>query len=208
MKVKVCGMKYRDNIRSVSLSSPDMLGFIFYKKSPRFVRPNALQAVIEELPQHVQTVGVFVNENLSRIKRIVRMLQLDFVQLHGLESVETVKKLKEENIAVIKAFHIDNEFDWSTVQAYETDCFAFIFDTAGSQWGGHGKQFNWSKLSLYQGQRPYLLSGGIDNESVQRLRAISDERFIGVDINSRFEVSPGRKNIQLVSSFIKRLNHE
>ena len=200
MIIKVCGMREGDNIRALEKLDIDWMGFIFYAGSPRYVPDE------DELLYAIQScskikVGVFVNEKQEEIIRKIAKYQLDYVQLHGDETPDFCSKLKEEGYAVIKAFSISSEADLSQTLAYEPFADYFLFDTKGSGYGGTGKRFDWTVLEAYRGNVPFLLSGGIGPEHVYELQAFQHPLMVGIDLNSRFEVSPALKNLVDIERF-------
>ncbi|KGO96935.1 phosphoribosylanthranilate isomerase [Flavobacterium enshiense] len=197
MKTKICGMKYSSNIEEVAKLQPDYLGFIFYEKSPRFFNKE-----IPILPKSTQKVGVFVDAYLDDILDKIRRYNLQLVQLHGNESPEFCYLLKHINIKVIKAFSIDDNFDFQTITPYENVCDYFLFDTKGQYHGGNGTTFNWQILKNYPSQKPFFLSGGIGLEEVKTIQQMNLP-IHAIDVNSKFEIEPGLKNTQL----LKQLQH-
>lgn len=190
-------MKYSSNIEEVAKLQPDYLGFIFYEKSPRF-----LNKEIPILPKSTQKVGVFVDAYLDDILDKIRRYNLQLVQLHGNESPEFCYLLKNINIKVIKAFSIDDHFDFQTITPYENVCDYFLFDTKGQFHGGNGTTFNWDILKNYPSQKPLFLSGGIGLEEVKTVQQLNLP-IHAIDVNSKFEIEPGLKNTQL----LKQLQH-
>lgn len=207
MKIKVCGMKYPGNIREVSELKPDLMGFIFFKGSPRYVEPDQLKPRIEPVTD-ILKVGVFVNQPVNELIRICKMLRLDYAQLHGQESRETGQQVKREGIKTIRVFSIHDGFDWSQTTEHHDYADLYLFDTAGSVQGGTGLKFRWSQLQDYTGETPFLLSGGIGPDDASQIRHLHHPQLWGVDVNSRFEVKPGEKNILRLEQFIKDLRNE
>ena len=204
MKIKICGMKYSENIKAVSVLKPDFMGFIFYPKSPRYV--GALDiSVLNEFPKTIKKIGVFVNENLENILTIAYKYKLDGMQLHGTELVEMCEKLKEVGYIVIKAFPIAEAYNFKVTKAYEGACDYFLFDTKTDAYGGSGVKFNWKMLDEYKGETPFLLSGGISADDAEDILKIEHPKFTGVDLNSKFEIKPGIKNVKLLEKFISQL---
>lgn len=198
-KLKICGMKVPDNIIDTIALQPDYMGFIFYPGSKRFVA--YLDArVVHNIPPAIKTTGVFVNQDLDDVRKVIETYQLKAVQLHGHESPDYCKSLLGE-AEVIKAFGIDEEFDFNTLAPYAEAVDYFLFDTQTPGHGGSGKAFSWQLLQNYTLTKPYFLSGGIGLESVPELQLITDERLYAIDVNSRFETAPGLKNIEELSSF-------
>jgi phosphoribosylanthranilate isomerase len=204
-KIKICGMRDPENMRAVAALKPDFMGFIFYKKSPRFAHPSTLQAAVNALPNSIQKVGVFVNEKTDTIIRTASLLGLDYIQLHGNESVEELKVLKDAGNKVIKVFSIKNSADLKGIQNYENDADFFLFDTKTTARGGSGTSFDWSVLAGLESQRSWFLAGGIGLESIPQISSIKHPGFFAVDANSKLETSPAMKDIELVSSFIKTI---
>jgi phosphoribosylanthranilate isomerase len=197
-KVKVCGMREAENIREVEALGVDLMGFIFWPKSSRYVSERP-----DYLPTKCKRVGVFVDENIAQVKAIANEYSLDYIQLHGKENTDYVKTL--EGYHLIKAFNIAIPEDFKACQAYEGLVDFFLFDTKGKSVGGNGEKFDWSVLSAYQGDTPFLLSGGISPDDAASVRAIHHPKFAGVDLNSRFEIEPALKNVEQLRKFIKGL---
>ncbi|GHV66459.1 N-(5'-phosphoribosyl)anthranilate isomerase [Bacteroidia bacterium] len=232
MLIKVCGMRDAENIRELSALSVDFIGFIFYAKSPRYVStPSALWRGIEvgrRIEGKGKTVGVFVNETNEQILKIVHAPKpsvmgdrgLDYIQLHGNEPPQQCADLKQSGNKVIKAFPIAKAEDLEQTKQYEGIADYFIFDTKCDDcddcgaygnygnygnYGGSGKSFDWSVLQSYGGNTPFLLSGGINPDSVKAIRAFSHPQFAGIDLNSGFETVPAMKDIQKLKTFIESL---
>lgn len=203
MKLKVCGMKYPENIKSISDLKPDFLGFIFYEKSARLFEEKA----IEVSPQ-VQKVGVFVNESPEKITQKIQEFQLDIVQLHGDETPKDCEKLKQLNpeIKIWKAFALSEEFDFGELENYEV-VDAFLLDTKGKNYGGNGVKFNWEILKNYNSDKEIILSGGISSDDVPLIFELQKEipQIQTIDINSQFEIQPGLKDVELVKEFYEKL---
>lgn len=204
IKLKVCGMKYQDNIRQLAELEPDFIGFIFYEKSKRYVT-NGLDIKSLNIPKSIKKVGVFVNSTIEVINEKVQLYKLDFVQLHGNESVEFCRELKQAGIKIIKAFQIDEDFDFFVIERYETVCDYFLFDTKTKLYGGSGNKFNWQILEKFNNQKPFFLSGGIDMEDVDEIKKLKNLNIFAIDINSRFEINPGNKDIEKIKEFIKSM---
>jgi phosphoribosylanthranilate isomerase len=208
MKVKVCGMKYSENINQIAMLNPDYMGFIFYKKSSRFVNEIVMTSQLKKLPKSIKKVGVFVNETRSEIETISKKYKLDLIQLHGDESPVFCENLKEGKLKIIKAFQIDDQFNFSLLNEYEGTVDYFLFDTKSKSYGGSGRKFNWSLLSNYSYKTPFFLSGGINEKDISEIKKIKTLTIEAIDINSCFEISPALKNIPKVSEFIKRVKNE
>lgn len=192
-------MRDTDNIWAVQTLGVNLIGLIFYPKSPRYVSSPPLSLPL------VARVGVFVNAPLSEIQNTISDYCLDYVQLHGSESVEDCRTAASFRVKVLKAFSVDENFDFETVEPYSEVCDLFVFDTKCSGHGGSGEQFDWSLLGRYHGSTRFLLSGGIGPESVQALKAFHHPQLAGYDLNSRFESSPAMKDTELLTNFLEQL---
>ena len=207
MKIKICGMKFPENIAAVAALHPDFMGFIFYPKSPRYAEPLD-SAVLKALPESIKKIGVFVNENLENILTFVYKYKLDGVQLHGTELVEMCKELRESGLIVIKAFPIAEAYNFKVTKPYEGVCDYFLFDTKTDAYGGSGLKFNWKMLDdEYKGETPFLLSGGIAADDAEAISKIEHPKFAGIDLNSKFELKPGLKDVDLLKNFIQELKN-
>ena len=197
-------MKFPDNIQSIVRLKPDFLGFIFYPKSPRYAEPLDLD-ILKTLPKSILKIGVFVNETQDNILDTVKKYSLQGVQLHGSESEELCYTLKSIGLLVFKAFPIAEVADFKVAEAFDGACDFFLFDTNTTAYGGSGQKFDWTILSSYQGETRFLLSGGISVEDVETIKLINHPKMVGVDLNSRFEISPGLKNSTLLAEFTEAL---
>ncbi len=216
MLLKVCGMREPENLQSLIALEPDFIGFIFYDKSKRFVAdfPQI------DIPLYIKKVGVFVNETIENVVEIVNEHKLDYVQLHGDESPNYIEDLIKSHqksneiyesfqLGIIKAFSVDDNFDFNKTDAYQKECDFLLFDTKGKDYGGNGVKFNWSVLLNYKGETPYLLSGGISKNDVQQIKVFVDnsanKKCVGLDVNSGFEIQPGLKNLNDINEFKQNL---
>lgn len=203
MTIKVCGMRDAENIREVEALGIDMMGFIFWPKSKRYVSEKP-----EYLPVSCKRIGVFVDESIEQVKHIADNYALDIIQLHGSESPDFARRLRSvcgDTIATIKAFNIATKEDLEATKPYEGIVDDFLFDTKGQSVGGNGEKFDWSVLEAYDGQTPFLLSGGIGPDDAERVKAFLHPKCIGIDLNSRFEISPGFKDVNKLREFIKKI---
>ena len=199
--IKVCGMTDGDNIRAVESLGADLIGFIFYPGSPRFVRETP-----SYLPRRAKRVGVFVDASRDEILRRHDTFRFDYIQLHGDESPEFCAQLREqEGLKVIKAFGIAEEAVRLTVAGYEGACDLFLFDTKTPGHGGSGKRFDWSIMDDYEEKTRFLLSGGIGLDTVDTLHDFIYPFLAGFDLNSRFETAPGLKDPDLLEIFLENL---
>ncbi|MGO4904168.1 phosphoribosylanthranilate isomerase [Flavobacterium sp. W20_MBD1_R3] len=197
MKLKICGMKYPENIFEVGALLPDYMGFIFWEKSSRY-----FDGVIPQLPKSIKKVGVFVNETVEVIFSKAQKYDLQAIQLHGQESVKFCQDLKnkiENSIEIIKVFSVDDSFNFEVLKPFETVCDYFLFDTKGKLPGGNGTTFDWKVLEKYPSSKPFFLSGGIGIEEMDTVKEISKTSLplYAIDVNSKFEIEPGLKNIKL-----------
>lgn len=204
MKIKVCGMRDTNNILELIKLKPDYMGFIFYEKSKRFVT-NFPEV---KIPSEIKKVGVFVNETIDKVIEIAEKYKLEAIQLHGNESLEYIEELIVlliRKVEIFKAFSVDDTFDFSKTDAYQKACDFLLFDTKGKDYGGNGVKFNWQILENYKGTTPFLLSGGISKVDASEIKKISHKAFVGIDINSGFEIEPALKNIANIKEFKQNL---
>ncbi|SFA87107.1 phosphoribosylanthranilate isomerase [Flavobacterium swingsii] len=199
MKIKICGMKYPENILEVSQLLPDFLGFIFWKKSSRY-----FDGEIPKINKSIKKVGVFVDATLEEITFRIKKYDLDIIQLHGNENPEFCKKLKKSTIEIIKVFSVNDDFNFSELEPFENVCDYFLFDTKGKLPGGNGITFNWQILEKYKSQKPFFLSGGIGIEEIENIKELNLPIY-AIDVNSKFEIEAGLKNIELLKSFKNNL---
>lgn len=217
MHVKICGLREPNNVAAIAELAVDHLGFIFYAKSPRHAKSDALRAWLEANKDALEgksRVGVFVNAEIDFILNTVHDYGLNYVQLHGNESPTYCQELNVlwsvssmQQARIIKAFNVDADFDFGATQAYATHCPLFLFDTKSSTAGGSGKQWDWSLLDRYEGITPFFLSGGIGPDDVVRIKTVQHPQFYGIDVNSRFEIQPGLKDPELLRTFLAQLSN-
>ncbi len=203
MKIKVCGLKEPDNIKAVAELNPDYIGFINFSRSPRFIA-NMPKSVIEGLPSKIIKTGVFVNDSVEMISMLIREYEFDAVQLHGFENPEFCKALKGR-VTVIKAFGIDEDFDFSQLEPYVGHVDYFLFDTKTDKYGGSGISFNWEVLDNYKLDVPFFLSGGLSLDNLEEVLQINHPQFYLVDFNSRFEVTAGVKDIMKLKTAFEKI---
>lgn len=200
MLIKVCGMREGKNILDIEQLGVHMVGLIFYPKSPRYV-----YEMPQYLPQQAKRVGVFVDERKEYVQIIADRFSLDYVQLHGSESPEYCHALRLAGLNVIKSFPVATEKDLEKTKLYDGKCDYFLFDAKCETYGGSGNQFDWDILNGYKGETLFLLSGGINLYSTRALKSFDHPRLAGYDINSRFEIMPGKKDVKRVAKFIKQI---
>lgn len=230
MIIKVCGMRDADNIRALASLDIDMMGLIFYPRSPRYVSMISSRAGI--IPDHaderiasqgntagnhrIKKVGVFVDDMPQSIITRVVNFGLDYVQLHGDESPTMIANLRASlipdivpSIKVIKALSIGCADDLRQAGIYDGVADMLLFDTRCRSVGGSGTKFDWDMLSLYKGHTPFLLSGGIGPDDAESILSISHPMMAGIDVNSKFESAPAVKDIELLRTFITKIRtHE
>ncbi|NBA88047.1 phosphoribosylanthranilate isomerase [Emticicia sp. CRIBPO] len=205
MKIKVCGMRESENIKALVALKPDFMGFIFYPKSPRFTGEMLDQELLLNFPAEIKKTGVFVNAETGFILEQVRKYDFQYVQLHGHETPEISRILKDNGVGVIKAFSVDKAFGFSTLDQYKDTTDYFLFDTKGEGYGGHGVSFDWRILEKYELDTPFLLAGGISPDNIDHLDILKDKPLAGIDVNSKFEISPGLKNIELLKQLFEKI---
>ena len=207
MEIKVCGMRDRANsLQLVQEVDPDWMGLIFYPKSPRLVPTESADWLID-LP--LKKVGVFVGEDQSEIRRKSTLFGLSALQLHGGESVEVVKQLKEYNdLQIWKVFGVGEKLDWKMMEEFVPHVDRILFDTATASRGGSGKTFDWGLLKGYPFEKGFFLSGGLRLEHAAEILELRKDipQLLGVDVNSGFEISPGLKSIPDLKEFKQKLN--
>lgn len=201
MKIKVCGMRSASNIKDLGALDIDFIGFIFYHKSSR----NVEELPLIDLPENIHRVGVFVNASVAEIEQRARAFSLNYIQLHGDESPEFCEKLQKKGYQILKAFAVDEHFDFKILEAYEACCTYFLLDAKGKSYGGNGIQFDWRVLDQYTSQKPFFLSGGIDLESIESVLNLDLAQLYGIDVNSKFEVSPALKDISKIKQLVKKI---
>lgn len=205
MKIKVCGLRDAENLKQIAELNPDFVGFIFYDQSPRFVGEDLDEETVKALPKTIRKVGVFVNASPDYILRNVKKYDFQYVQLHGNETPEYCRSLRNRGISLIKAFRIDASFNFSMLNNYKAHCDFFLFDAKGDQPGGNGITFDWNILSRYDDEKPFFISGGIGLANLDQLAQLKDMKLYGVDVNSQVETAPGMKDAAKVKELIDRV---
>ncbi|MDE5812357.1 MAG: phosphoribosylanthranilate isomerase [Muribaculaceae bacterium] len=204
MLIKVCGMKYPDNIADVAALTPMLMGFIFYEGSPRFAGNLDPESVVS-LPDFVRPVALFVNAEFDQIIATIRRYGINIVQLHGDESPELCQRLRTQGLIVARAIAIAEPGDFARVNQYKGAVDFIVFDSKTPRHGGSGKKFDWNLLAAYDGSIPYLIGGGVGPDDVDNIVAAMRPGMMGIDLNSCFEQLPGVKDIMLLSKFILTL---
>lgn len=192
------------DLKEICQMKVDYVGFIFYEKSGRFVEGKVSPEAVRNL-EGIKKIGVFVNAEEAYILKKVKEYGLDLIQLHGEEKPEFCRRLRRD-IPVIKAFKIRTENDIKATERYAGSCDYFLFDTAGKLYGGNGELFDWNLLTRYKGPTPFFLSGGIGPGEVAALKKFEHPYWQSIDINSRFEEEPGKKNTLKIKRFLGDMN--
>lgn len=206
MRVKVCGMTEIDQVKQLDAMGVDFAGFIFYPKSPRYVVRHLTGDQVKRAKLRLGKVGVFVNAGYDDVMKQVDAYGLDMIQLHGDETPRLCEQLANY-ITVVKVFRMseNDPVDW-LIRPYQDSCDMFLFDTEGVGYGGTGKKFNWETLKGVSIDKLFYLSGGIEPGDVERLKAFEKEpvarKLFAIDINSKFETSPGVKDLKKVRAFL------
>ena len=209
LKLKICGMKHSENILEVAALKPDYLGFIFYEKSPR-----NFSGAIPEIDPSIKKTGVFVDVEIDFVLEKVEKYNFRAVQLHGKESAEYCAKLKlalhqHNSVEIIKVFSVKDTFNFEELIPYESVVDLFLFDTQGKNKGGNGITFNWELLKEYPSPTPFLLSGGIGQDELPKIKELISyfeksnkaNLLFGVDVNSKFELEAGLKDANALKKF-------
>lgn len=208
MRIKVCGMTQKEQVDSLADLGVSFAGFIFYPKSPRYVFREMTASQIRKV-NNINKVGVFVNAPMDEVLHLVDECRLQMVQLHGDETPKYCDRLADY-VSVVKAFRLsDNDsVEWMT-HPFDDVCDHYLFDTMGAGYGGTGKKFDWTVLKGQQINKPFFLSGGIESGDEEHIRNFATDpvarNLFALDINSKFEVSPGVKNLELVKDFTSKL---
>ncbi len=194
MKIKICGLRDTDNIQAVAALKPDYMGFICYEPSPRYIKDISTD-VLAHLPANVYKTAVFVDENEETINALIDQFGFNAIQLHGSESPDFANSFRNK-VTVFKAFGLNADFDFEQLNNYANKVDYFLFDTKTDLHGGSGKTFDWSILENYKLNVPFFLSGGLSLDNLEEVNIITHSQFYGVDLNSKFETSPGVKDIE------------
>lgn len=198
-------MKDPQNIEEIANLKPDFMGFIFYQKSIRFIGNQVSKDTFKSIPKSTKKVAVFVNEAAENIEEIYQRSPFDFIQLHGNETPEFCRKLKSKGINIIKAFAVNENFDFSILTGFEAYCELFLFDTKGPYFGGNGQSFDWNLLQKYHLNTPFFLSGGIGLENIQAALNFKHPLLFGLDLNSQLELNPSLKSVKITQQIFKTI---
>lgn len=205
MKIKVCGLKHKENIKALLAFNIDYMGFIFYSKSPRYVGEDFDAEILAQIPEDIRKVGVFVNEDVDKLISIGKKYKMNCMQLSGNETPEYCKQVKESGFVVFKVFHLNNTFDFDSLLPYRGCCDYFLFDTKSKVYGGSGIKFDWNLLSKYKQETPFILSGGIGPADAERIKLLNHKALFALDVNSGFEDAPALKNVEQLKKFTQEL---
>jgi phosphoribosylanthranilate isomerase len=206
LKIKICGMQNRQNIEALIQLPIDYIGFIFYPQSPRYVGKALDAETIRRIPSHIKKTGIFVNATLNEVLRVASDNSLDCIQLHGNEIPDYCIALKEKGYEVIKAFKAEPEQLTCETSAYRYACDYFLFDTPTLTHGGSGQKFDWKILGQQKLSLPFFLSGGIGPGDADAIKSLEFQGLYGIDLNSKFEIEPGLKNIEQIKIFLKEIS--
>jgi phosphoribosylanthranilate isomerase len=206
MKIKVCGLRDSANIKAVEALAPDYLGFICYEKSQRYIGGMNDDELVDINTDIIKT-GVFVDEDADSISKLIYKYKFDAVQLHGTESPEFCEMFRHE-VQVIKAFGIDESFNFAKLDTYKNNVDFFLFDTKTAAYGGSGRTFDWSILNNYKLDVPFFLSGGLSLDNLEEVKYIKHPAFYGVDLNSKFELSPAMKDLDKLTQAFNMIKSE
>ena len=202
--IKVCGMVQEKNILEVAQCGIDLMGFIFYPPSPRYVGENFVLPL--DFPAHVERAGVFVNAGTEEIMEKAGRYGLTWIQLHGKEDVDQTRALKDCGLKILKVFSVDETFSFRDVHRYEKAVDYFLFDTKGKYFGGNARTFDWSLLKNFDLDIPYFLSGGLNRSNIEGALAIEDKRMAGLDLNSGVETAPGLKSLEKIKAMVETIH--
>jgi phosphoribosylanthranilate isomerase len=205
MKIKVCGMKYEDNLKALSALSPDYMGFIFYERSKRFVGENFDEKILDLINPYIIRTGVFVNHTEEYILKKAERYKLNVIQLHGDESPELCESLRKKGFQIVKVFQTDKKFDFKTTTPFNEVADYFLFDTKSENYCLNFNSFDWSIFKKYDNKKPIFLSGGIGPESIEEIKKLDGLNIHALDINSKFEISPAIKDVKKITEFISQV---
>jgi phosphoribosylanthranilate isomerase len=203
MKIKICGMREPMNIQEVASLSPDYMGFVFYQQSPRYVGEHL---TMPDISIAIQRVGVFVNAKKNEMVEAANTFGLDYLQLHGTETPQQCEALRKDGYKLIKAFGVNDDFDFNAIVPYEPFVDFVLFDTKGKYYGGNATSFDWRNLDRYNQAKPFFLSGGLSEQNLASVKSLLDMNLHALDLNSGVESRPGVKDIAMIRSVKNILN--
>lgn len=204
VRVKVCGITNREDALEISKMGVDAIGFILSTKSQRTVSLSKVSEIVKILPPFLSRVAVVVDPTIEQLNEIENSKFFDYIQFHGSESIDLIKRSK---LKTIKAIKIENEESLKAISTYEEDVDYFLFDTkVGEKVGGTGKTFDWGFLKQINLQKPFILAGGIGPNNV--IEAIKEVKPDAIDLNSKVEEKPGKKDIKLIKEVLSKIKRE
>jgi phosphoribosylanthranilate isomerase len=198
-------MRFPDNIQELRGLPINWMGLIFHPLSPRWAPESEREEILANWPGRVKRVGVFVNHSPFQIVQEAAKWKLHYIQLHGPYNAFECGSLKDAGLKLIKVFSPTNDFNWDEVLPYEGIVDYFLFDTSGKFPGGNGFQFDWSLLDDYKGKTPFMLSGGIGPDDAQKVLDYEHPSFRGIDLNSKFEEKPAKKDVESLKNFLETI---
>ena len=211
-KIKLCGLSRPCDIEAVNELKPDYIGFVFAKKSKRYVTPEKAMELKKMLDPSIEAAGVFVNEDVNTVAELLNSGVIDIAQLHGDEDLAYVtalhKILVEQKVRtprIVRAISVSSRSSVLKAMMWDGYVDGILFETPTNGYGGSGESFDWSLLSSYRGRTPFFLTGGIGPNSLEALKEFEHPMWLGVDLNSRFESEPGVKDVELLKPFITEL---
>ncbi len=214
VSVKICGVTTLDTALAAARAGADYLGFVFFRKSPRFIQPEAAEEIVVELKQASfdedfdmpKLVGLFVDAGEMELAETAPFLT--HFQFHGHESPTRCEEMGADfAVDVIKAIAVTGAQDLGAAAAYGEAADILLFDAkpppGAARPGGHGAPFDWALLADYAGETPYFVAGGLAPDNVAAaIAAQKSAAFLGVDVSSGVEAAPGRKDLELVKAFV------
>lgn len=206
LRIKVCGMRDKENIAKLVKLPIDYIGFIFYPGSPRYAGTMIDPSVLHLIPSTIQKVGVFVNASQEEVIKIAGNNQIEIIQLHGNETPDYCSELSDKGFTIIKAINADEKFS-NKLTDYRFCCNYYLFDSPTTKHGGSGEKFDWNILKQQNIYLPFFLSGGLAPGDENAIKKLEISGLHALDLNSRFEIIPGLKNIELIKNFIERIKH-
>ena len=205
LRIKICGMRDKENIAQLIKLPIDYIGFIFYTGSLRYAGTKIDPSVLNLIPSTIQKVGVFVNSSIEEVLNIANENQIEIIQLHGNETPEYCDKLSEKGFTIIKTITANIENFQNKLTDYRFCCNYYLFDTPTIKYGGSGQKFDWKILSHQKFYLPFFLSGGISSDDINNIKNLNIPGIHAIDLNSKFEIEPGLKNIELIKDFMEKV---
>ncbi len=207
IKVKICGITTKEALKASVSNDADFVGFVFFESSPRYISPKKAKKLTEKLPKKIKKVAVIVDLSISEIKAIIKYFKPDYLQLHGKETLNDVKRIKEEfSIPIIKAIKVKSSDDISKSLKYKDHVDMMLFDSKAPSYllpGGNGLSFDWSLLKLLKKDSNWFLSGGLSLNNIEK--ALKTSGAAMVDVSSGLESSPGVKDPELIKLFLNKV---